>query len=120
MFLVLFLFTFMIDAIKNRRQEGRDSFLRAQQKLQIKESLTRQNREPQMVSRQSSSPLLSSTSTPCTGKDGSVLEAAMWLFLGWGLHYIPFWGMGRVLYFHHYFPALIFNSLLSGKFICVN
>lgn len=44
------------------------------------------------------------------------LTAATWLFLGWMLHYIPFWGMGRVLYFHHYFPALIFNSMLTGKF----
>lgn len=43
------------------------------------------------------------------------LTAATWLFLGWMLHYIPFWGMGRVLYFHHYFPALIFNSMLTGK-----
>ncbi|KAG0440628.1 hypothetical protein HPB47_016238 [Ixodes persulcatus] len=32
--------------------------------------------------------------------------------LGPALH--PFYGMGRVLYFHHYFPALIFSSMLSG------
>ncbi|GAB6025087.1 hypothetical protein CHUAL_010521 [Chamberlinius hualienensis] len=37
-----------------------------------------------------------------------------WLSLGWMLHYAPFWVMGRVLYFHHYFPALLFNSMLSG------
>ncbi|XP_046402007.1 protein O-mannosyl-transferase 2 [Ischnura elegans] len=43
-----------------------------------------------------------------------VLNACGWLFVGWALHYVPFWAMGRVLYFHHYFPALIFNSLLSG------
>ncbi|XP_060663188.1 protein O-mannosyl-transferase 2 [Drosophila nasuta] len=42
------------------------------------------------------------------------LQAAAWLFVGWLLHYLPFWAMGRVLYFHHYFPALIFNSLLTG------
>ena len=24
------------------------------------------------------------------------LAAAAWLFLGWALHYIPFWAMGRV------------------------
>ncbi|XP_036671591.3 protein O-mannosyl-transferase 2 [Drosophila suzukii] len=42
------------------------------------------------------------------------LRAAAWLFVGWVLHYLPFWAMGRVLYFHHYFPALIFNSLLTG------
>lgn len=43
------------------------------------------------------------------------LRASMWLFSGWVLHYLPFWAMGRVLYFHHYFPALIFNSMLTGK-----
>ncbi|XP_066903624.1 protein O-mannosyl-transferase 2 [Halyomorpha halys] len=42
------------------------------------------------------------------------LGACKWLFFGWALHYIPFWAMGRVLYFHHYFPALLFNSMLSG------
>ncbi|XP_055851879.1 protein O-mannosyl-transferase 2 [Episyrphus balteatus] len=42
------------------------------------------------------------------------LTGATWLFIGWVLHYLPFWAMGRVLYFHHYFPALIFNSMLTG------
>lgn len=40
--------------------------------------------------------------------------ACRWLLLGWILHYLPFYAMGRVLYFHHYFPALLFNSMLSG------
>lgn len=47
--------------------------------------------------------------------DERSLSAARWLFGGWLLHYLPFWAMGRVLYFHHYFPALIFNSMLTGK-----
>ncbi|KAG8182545.1 hypothetical protein JTE90_002079 [Oedothorax gibbosus] len=42
------------------------------------------------------------------------MNACFWLFLGWALHYIPFFAMSRVLYFHHYFPALIFNSMLSA------
>jgi dolichyl-phosphate-mannose--protein O-mannosyl transferase len=33
---------------------------------------------------------------------------------GWCLHYIPFYTMGRVLYFHHYFPALLFSNMLSA------
>ncbi|KAL3288488.1 hypothetical protein HHI36_002930 [Cryptolaemus montrouzieri] len=45
------------------------------------------------------------------------LKACAWLFVGWMLHYIPFWAMGRVLYFHHYFPAVIFSSLISGIII---
>ncbi|EEC20053.1 mannosyltransferase 1, putative, partial [Ixodes scapularis] len=47
-------------------------------------------------------------------RDAKMSRAAVWLIIGWALHYIPFYGMGRVLYFHHYFPALIFSSMLSG------
>ncbi|KAJ3008619.1 Protein O-mannosyltransferase 2 [Thoreauomyces humboldtii] len=31
--------------------------------------------------------------------------------VGWALHYLPFWVMGRVTYLHHYFPALYFAIL---------
>jgi len=41
-------------------------------------------------------------------------QASIWLFIGWSLHYIPFYAMGRVLYFHHYFPASLFSSMLSA------
>lgn len=41
--------------------------------------------------------------------------ACGWLFVGWLLHYAPFWAMGRILYYHHYFPALLFSSMLTGK-----
>jgi dolichyl-phosphate-mannose-protein mannosyltransferase len=30
------------------------------------------------------------------------------------LHFAPFFLMGRVLYFHHYMPAVLFSSMLSG------
>jgi len=43
------------------------------------------------------------------------LVASAWLFVGWALHYIPFWTMQRILYFHHYFTALLFSSMLSGE-----
>lgn len=36
------------------------------------------------------------------------------LFLGWLLHYAPFYVMGRVLYYHHYLPAMLFSSMLTG------
>ncbi|KAJ3084567.1 glycosyltransferase family 39 protein [Rhizoclosmatium globosum] len=37
-------------------------------------------------------------------------------FLGWFLHYIPFYIMGRVTYLHHYFPALYF-ALINFAFV---
>uniref|UniRef100_A0A023GEV9 Putative mannosyltransferase 1 ixodes scapularis mannosyltransferase 1 n=1 Tax=Amblyomma triste TaxID=251400 RepID=A0A023GEV9_AMBTT len=47
-------------------------------------------------------------------RDCRLTQSSAWLVVGWALHYLPFYGMGRVLYFHHYFPALIFSSMLSG------
>ncbi len=37
-----------------------------------------------------------------------------WLFLGWSLHYLPFWSFGRVLYFHHYMPAELFSCMQTA------
>ncbi|KAI8899904.1 Dolichyl-phosphate-mannose-protein mannosyltransferase-domain-containing protein [Globomyces pollinis-pini] len=31
--------------------------------------------------------------------------------LGWILHYFPFYFMGRIMYLHHYFPALYFSMI---------
>ena len=42
------------------------------------------------------------------------LSTGFFFLLGWGMHYVPFYLMGRVLYFHHYFPALLFSCMLSA------
>lgn len=34
---------------------------------------------------------------------------------GWALHYLPFFLIGRVLYLHHYYPALTFAILCFGQ-----
>lgn len=46
--------------------------------------------------------------------DLSFQSDMFFLFLsigGWALHFIPFFIVGRVLYMHHYFPALFFGTL---------
>lgn len=53
--------------------------------------------------------------SPCLSEHCSVLMTGGGpLLLGWVLHYAPFFTMGRVLYYHHYFPAMLFNSMLTG------
>lgn len=47
-------------------------------------------------------------------KNSFLTNSSIWIFIGWVLHYLPFYGMGRVLYFHHYFPAALFSSMLSA------
>ncbi|XP_059156295.1 protein O-mannosyl-transferase 2-like isoform X2 [Physella acuta] len=42
------------------------------------------------------------------------LKVCWWLLIGWFLHYAPFWGMTRVLYFHHYFPAFLYSAMFGG------
>ncbi|XP_006826123.1 protein O-mannosyl-transferase 2-like [Saccoglossus kowalevskii] len=45
------------------------------------------------------------------------LFSCNWFLCGWALHYFPFYLMRRVLYFHHYFPAMLYSSMLSGILI---
>ncbi|KAF9365882.1 hypothetical protein BGX34_007831, partial [Mortierella sp. NVP85] len=38
--------------------------------------------------------------------------ATGFLFVGWALHYFPFFLMGRALFLHHYMPALVFSYMI--------
>ncbi|KAL9894158.1 protein O-mannosyl-transferase 2 [Glossina fuscipes fuscipes] len=110
-FLFLFLIVFLMNAIKQRRAAGRRHL---QLQLQLAESKTPEAdkiKEPELMK------TLAQRANPRREVDffdAYTLKPALWLFLGWLIHYLPFWAMGRVLYFHHYFPALVFNSMLSG------
>lgn len=59
----------------------------------------------------------------CGNKEASkalnlqLLKEAGWLWLGWAIHYAPFFLMSRILYFHHYYPAFIFSCLFSGTLV---
>lgn len=44
--------------------------------------------------------------------------SGLYPLIGWILHFMPFIAMGRVTYFHHYFPALYFAIILLG--FCVD
>lgn len=62
---------------------------------------------------------VSKVRTSCVSEHSRVLvRGGGLLLLGWLLHYAPFFTMGRVLYFHHYFPAMLFSSMLTGTELC--
>eukprot|EP01134_Creolimax_fragrantissima_P007645 CFRG7645T1 len=48
------------------------------------------------------------------GQKKKLVGIGGWIALCFVLHYIPFFLMGRVLYFHHYFPAHVFACILSA------
>ncbi|XP_036340181.1 protein O-mannosyl-transferase 2-like isoform X1 [Rhagoletis pomonella] len=100
---LFFLFTFLVvslvAAVKQRRLEGQQLHL-------------------QLRKQQTSNPKVYKTRFPndeTVEMQRTYVKAATVFFMGWTTHYVPFWTMGRVLYFHHYFPAVIFNSLLADS-----
>ncbi|KAI8055032.1 mannosyltransferase PMTI [Syncephalis plumigaleata] len=53
---------------------------------------------------------------------GRFYRSGGFLILGWALHYLPFFFMGRSLFLHHYLPACIIGYLAIGiihQFACI-
>ena len=48
---------------------------------------------------------------PASDRSRLVVGASL-LLCGWAVHYLPFFLMERQLFLHHYFPCLVFTSLL--------
>ena len=46
----------------------------------------------------------------------NIIDSGLWLYFGYILHYGPFFLINRVLYYHHYMAAFIFNSMITGMF----
>ena len=59
----------------------------------------------------------SAAKTPTSPLSSAHMSGAGWLYLGWCLHYLPFFLMGRALYVHHYYPALVFSTCLTGVLV---
>lgn len=51
-----------------------------------------------------------------SAKRDNVMQSCLFLLAGWALHYLPFYAMGRVLYFHHYFPAFLLSAMFTGQY----
>ncbi|KAG7157019.1 O-mannosyl-transferase 2-like 3 [Homarus americanus] len=45
---------------------------------------------------------------------GRTLVTCWWLLLCWAIHYLPFFFMSRVLYYHHYCPSYLFSCMITG------
>ncbi|XP_002054958.3 protein O-mannosyl-transferase 2 [Drosophila virilis] len=110
-FLLLFVVVFLYNAVLEQRRAGQAALHATGQPEELAATTELCSCCPAGSDQQKSA---EDTTTTGLSDSAMSLRAAAWLFIGWLLHYLPFWAMGRVLYFHHYFPALIFNSLLTG------
>ncbi|BFZ62273.1 Dolichyl-phosphate-mannose--protein mannosyltransferase 4 [Saitoella coloradoensis] len=51
-------------------------------------------------------------------RDGRrIWEVTGFFVLAWAAHWIPFWGMGRQLFLHHYLPGHLCSSLVLGAVV---
>lgn len=51
------------------------------------------------------------------GTRSRLYNSTGFLFLCWAAHYFPFWLMGRQRFLHHYLPAHLASTLVTGALI---
>lgn len=51
------------------------------------------------------------------GARSRLYNSTGFLFLCWAAHYFPFWLMGRQRFLHHYLPAHLASTLVTGALI---
>ncbi|KAH8397963.1 hypothetical protein KR222_007494, partial [Zaprionus bogoriensis] len=115
-FLLIFVVVYLCQAIVQQRRAGLAAARQGQERPELATEICSCCPAgcEQLLAELATLNELATKAEPSVPAQQRSLQAAAWLFVGWLLHYLPFWAMGRVLYFHHYFPALIFNSLLTG------
>lgn len=52
-----------------------------------------------------------------TGTRSRLYNSTGFFFLAWAMHYLPFYLMGRQLFLHHYLPAHLASSLVTGALL---
>ena len=51
------------------------------------------------------------------GTRSRLYNSTGFFFIAWALHYLPFYLMGRQLFLHHYLPAHLASSLVTGALL---
>jgi dolichyl-phosphate-mannose-protein mannosyltransferase len=51
------------------------------------------------------------------GTRSRLYNSTGFFFLAWALHYFPFYLMGRQLFLHHYLPAHLASTLVTGALV---
>jgi dolichyl-phosphate-mannose-protein mannosyltransferase len=106
--------------VRGRQQQQQQQQLLEQEKEQQQQGQNDGNNDMQEIEHLQSQPssTIASTTTAMSLEEWDRFKFIGKITLGgWILHYLPSFIMGRVMYLHHYFPALYFTILLHAFLI---